>query len=104
MKDSQFKDTTSKRLKQKGKGLDEDSDVAVYKRNFGDDKDVVVIVTGKDVDWIEAVKNEMIQTLDFLIKFDEEGIDELDEDIDQVIVGAEDKKGLKLAETEAGTT
>ncbi len=41
-----------------------------------------MIVTGKDVDWIEAVKNEMIQTLDFLIRFDEEGIDELDEDID----------------------
>ena len=48
-------------------------DVAVYKRSFDPEHDVVVIVTGKDVDWIEAVKNEMIQTLDFLIKFDEEG-------------------------------
>ena len=47
-------------------------DVAVYKRSFDPEHDVVIIVTGKDVDWIEAVKNEMIQTLDFLIKFDEE--------------------------------
>ena len=62
-------------------------DVAVYKRSFDPEHDVVVIVTGKDVDWIEAVKNEMIQTLDFLIKFDEEGVDDIDDEKDQAITG-----------------
>ena len=62
-------------------------DVAVYKRSFDPEHDVVVIVTGKDVDWIEAVKNEMIQTLDFLIKFDEEGVDDIDDEKDQAISG-----------------
>ena len=62
-------------------------DVAVYKRSFDPEHDVVIIVTGKDVDWIEAVKNEMIQTLDFLIKFDEEGVDDIDDEKDQTITG-----------------
>ena len=76
----------------------------MYKRSFGDDKDVVVIVTGKDVDWIDAVKNEMIQTLNFLTQFEQEGIEQLDEDIDQVIVGAEQKKKHNLAEAESEAT
>ena len=75
-------------------------DVAVYKRSFDPEHDVVIIVTGKDVDWIEAVKNEMIQTLDFLVKFDKEGVDEIDDTVDQTIVASGKSAKKTLAEVE----
>lgn len=77
---------------------EDDQDVAVYKRSFGPDQDVVVIVTGKDVDWINAVKNEMIQTLNFLTNFEQESIEDLDDEIDQVIVSKGEKKNFAEVE------
>jgi hypothetical protein len=74
----------------------------VYKRSFGPDQDVVVIVTGKDVDWINAVKNEMIQTLNFLTNFEKEGIEDLDDEIDQVIVSKGEKKNFAEVERYGG--